>query len=223
MTNNQENLVKFNEELNLKRNKLNNFLLSKKVKKLDLKSKKCLEFILNDLYENNIDLEFIKIKPDDLSGLFDPTQKKIKLSNSSENIFWFSVLLHEYCHFRQWHEKTHSFYKLYEHLENYEPYELMIRCINSYNIELDCEKRVVSLIRKWKLPIDVKMYTRLANAYVLSHLYICLYGKKIDFNKLYTLLKIVPVSFRKINHYKFIKKHEKVFEKMVIKKCTQYY
>jgi hypothetical protein len=39
-------------------------------------------------------------------------------------------------------------------------------------MELDNEKRSVKLIKKWNLPIDTKIYTRKANAYVQYYNYL---------------------------------------------------
>jgi hypothetical protein len=42
---------------------------------------------------------------------------------------------------------------------------------HSRDLELDNEKRSVEMIKKWNLPIDVSVYTKKSNAYVLFYNY----------------------------------------------------
>ena len=77
---------------------------------------------------------------------------------------WVETLLHEYCHFLQWKEKSKLWIK----------YMKNPSIKNTTNLEIDCEKRTIKLIKKLKLEayIDVKKYAQGANSYItFYHIY----------------------------------------------------
>jgi len=97
-------------------------------------------------------------------------------------IEWISIFTHEYCHFLQWLDKDHI-WKKYDKLDsetlsaatNNKPIskkdlEYVINCAR--DLELDCEKRAVKLIKNRKLPIDLDGYIRDANIYIQYYNYI---------------------------------------------------
>jgi hypothetical protein len=97
------------------------------------------------------------------------------------------LLAHEYGHFRQWKEKREPYWITFGHpkakecgeksledvffkwLENRRELDketIKFSCDVSRDLELDCERVTVELIKKYNLPIDLEDYCRRANAYV---------------------------------------------------------
>jgi hypothetical protein len=100
---------------------------------------------------------------------------------------WGPIFAHEYCHFLQWKDKDQLWYD-YQSIsvdENYKIYhnlpiekDRLEFCLNTYrDVELDCEKRTVKLLKKYKVPVDITEYIRGANAYVHFYNYIKRYRK----------------------------------------------
>ncbi len=93
---------------------------------------------------------------------------------------WFEVLLHEYCHLRQkldgsWLEgpadawAPHTFDSWMAGKSNPTPDRLLEVTRSIQLCELDCERRAVGYIKRWKLPWDVEDYVRRSNVYVLTY------------------------------------------------------
>ena len=74
---------------------------------------------------------------------------------------WLSTMLHEFCHFLQWKKQTKC-WKQYRKDESIE---------SSANLERECEKMTIALIRKQKFDdiIDITTYIKSANAYILFY------------------------------------------------------
>jgi hypothetical protein len=107
------------------------------------------------------------------SGYFDDENKKIVVARKNIN-FW-GILAHEYCHFTQWSEQCgiwvkadieKSYYHFADFLNGKEVENINYHIDNLKNVELDNEKRTVELITKLKLPIDINLYIKKANAYI---------------------------------------------------------
>jgi len=93
---------------------------------------------------------------------------------------WLPILVHEYNHMHQWHEKIPGWVDA--KINGEEPYNIIDawigRQIEPTNevldtaihmcmwLEADCEERSAKCIEEYKLPIDVDTYTQKANAYV---------------------------------------------------------
>ena len=110
------------------------------------------------------------------SGFFD--QEINTLAVAIEDDGWFLVLLHEYCHFKQWQE---GLWSSEAHIaletgrdkwvlgqQEMTDYDVLKATRSIQECELDCEKRVVAMIQEHNLSVDTQEYTRLSNAYVLS-------------------------------------------------------
>lgn len=109
-------------------------------------------------------------------GEFDSSLRILEVSQKDN---FLGTLVHEYSHMRQWIEDSDIYKKMYKH---YEPYAVMHQWLyegkdykddvldNCFRlikeVELDCEKRAIKTIEKWKLPIDIKTYTKCAIAYI---------------------------------------------------------
>lgn len=124
---------------------------------------------------------------------------------------WGPIFAHEYCHFIQWKEKSAEWdhYRknvsssVYDKIFNNEPVdeEKMIQCLEACKqLELDCERRTVELLKKHKVPIDLKKYIRGANAYIHFYNHARYYREWYDLDKVPYYLKNLyahaPTSFR---------------------------
>jgi hypothetical protein len=117
------------------------------------------------------------------SGFFDD-QKKILACAIKRNDY-LGILAHEYCHLTQWADKCEPWmrareigsYQAWEKHINGESIEMDIHFEAMRDLELDNEKRTVRLIKKLGLPIDVRLYTKKANAYVMLYNYMRITGR----------------------------------------------
>lgn len=130
----------------------------------------------------------------------------------NKSVEWFPILIHEYCHFKQWKEPNSIFMRgnidLFYHFDEYISGKKvrLDRAIASKNhikkIEFDCDKRAINFIKKNKLPIDVEKYIKEAWLYLWYHdLAIKLKRwPKLNITKMITIPEIyeaLPSNFRK--------------------------
>jgi hypothetical protein len=121
-----------------------------------------------------------------VSGYFDEVDKVIKISILDEDFL--EVLVHEFCHFLQFSEGDPKYTRLFLNGENmldelwswldgYGEMETKRKNLifNSViEMERDCEKRTIELIKKYSLPIDLDNYKNNA----IMYLYYYTYAKK---------------------------------------------
>jgi hypothetical protein len=144
------------------------------------------------------------------SGYFDENSlvvatKKKKMED------WLDVLVHESCHLDQflagskvWTPDSDALNIVEDwiHGKNIKNKKLIKGFRNAIALELDCEKRSIKKIKKYKLPIDSKKYIQKANAYLFSYLYA--YVKKAWYPKPYENPKIylnMPKEFLSLDEY----------------------
>lgn len=137
------------------------------------------DVVLNFTEDETIDCDGIPV-----GGYFSADHPPI-LSLALGAPTWKETLIHEFCHLTQWAEEApcwsagildnngteasilvdYWFAGLVELNK-----DQLDRYFNSMiEVELDCEKRAVKMIRKHKIPFDVKLYIQRANAYVLCY------------------------------------------------------
>lgn len=121
-----------------------------------------------------------------VSGYFDEVDKVIKISVLDEDFL--EVLVHEFCHFLQFSEAEPKYTRLFLNEDNMlnEMWDWLDGDVefvtkrknlifNSViDMERDCEKRSVEMIKKYSLPIDLKEYQENA----ILYLYYYTYAKK---------------------------------------------
>lgn len=150
--------------------------------------------IIKELKNNNVKIKFVqsdsisidrkaKVKS---SGYFATTiinddEPEFVIAIKRPYLDWFGTFIHEYCHFKQWKENS-KLWRNYN-FDDVISVDLLVdfwlkkkmefnrRQLNSIidpiiNVEADCEKRVVKLIEKYKLPINKEDYIQKANAYI---------------------------------------------------------
>lgn len=167
------------------------------------------------------------------NGFFDDVVPNRKLAVATgDNVDWFWVFVHEYCHFTQWVEKAKvwtDYDKKVKHWheyctgENTDVVGMKMKLQNEYeavrNVELDCEKRVIKMIKKYNLPIDVESYTRNGNAYVYFYTHVRdnpgWYKKKAPY-KVKQILNIMPTKFLNANRYNKLPEN---YSKLVNRYC----
>lgn len=92
---------------------------------------------------------------------------------------WLDLYVHEYCHFLQQYYET-PIYRTYWKPLKYvissdrelqkKPVKLVKKHLNAIrHMETECCKMSIGLIKFYKLPIDVKMSSKISNAYIFYH------------------------------------------------------
>jgi hypothetical protein len=117
------------------------------------------------------------------SGFFREEEGKIAVAIGKPEEDWVATLAHEFSHFNQFKTRAKVWRNLtigssdagtLVELWIQKIIELNEKQIRKYisavrDLELDCEKRTVRLIRKFKLSTDTKTYTMEANAYIMFY------------------------------------------------------
>jgi hypothetical protein len=147
---------------------------------------------ITDLSEHNVKIKLLRsksvlIKEENIkvNGYWDDSAKEgptLVCAVRKPLDKWVPIFIHEYCHFLQWKEKT-PLWKENQDITAHDM-ELIIHnkpideetLTHSLNVarelELDCEKRVVKLLKKYKIPVSVEAYIQKANVYVHFYNYI---------------------------------------------------
>ena len=109
------------------------------------------------------------------SGYFDTKPLLLACSTGIVEQTWLGILLHEYCHLTQWAENCKAWQALdaspgmWGWLDG-KPIKNAIGAVEiTQEVEADCERRTVRLIREIGAPIDVEEYCRQANSYIHFH------------------------------------------------------
>lgn len=135
-----------------------------------------IELILNS------EEKFVFIDGDfQASGYFDGQKNKGVLGVGTNRPInnWLPVLVHESCHMDQWEQNIDLWknsndmpYNIFEDwlIGKRCNKEKAHKCINALrDLEIDCEKRAVKKILKYKLPICIKEYIQKANCYIFFY------------------------------------------------------
>lgn len=156
------------------------------------------------------------------SGYFSIGTRELVIATGNSK--WFETLLHEYCHFCQFVEeskvyrnyclakgKWHAWANKTVEIENKDKrwHFIAVR-----NLELDCERRVIKLIKKYNLPVDINDYCRKANVYLFDYKYRDLTRTPLRFiNNFSKLHSIIPAKLLRNKDYdKLPKKYKKLLE-----------
>ena len=153
-------------------------------------------------------------------GYFDTDDKK-ELVVAGKDRNWLMTLVHEYGHLTQWVENCKEWREA-ENIDNIDDWLNGIEVSNAKkalaktrDLELDNEKRAVQLIKQWGLPINTKIYTQKANAYVQYYNYLY-YTRRWHHpnnspSKNPKVYKQMPSTFS-MDYKKLSDKYRKVFE-----------
>ena len=186
-----------------------------------------IEMVQKDCLEHGVKLVLhskkkIKLaKNMDVSGYWDEGKMQLHVAIYTEE--WLTILAHEYGHFCQWKEgkfvsdkETDLFVDFDEWLRGTKELtqkRLLASCRMVQACELDCEKRALVLIKKFKLSNDYTLYIQKSNSYVLGYEVV---------RKLRMWFKSGPSKFSEINKlmkksfikdYKISKKQLEIIKK----------
>lgn len=109
-----------------------------------------------------------------VGGYFMGLTNRGELAVAKRSPKFLEIMVHEFCHLHQWAEAADVWVKSdasYVLVEEWLEFKTEVTNISKHldvcmELELDCEKRAVEMIRKWKLPIDLNLYRKGANAYM---------------------------------------------------------
>ena len=178
-------------------------------------------------------LDYVEWGDSKSNGFFDPESNRMAISIGKPVDKWLNTLVHESCHFDQWVQNC----KEWRDMMAYKPdactqlfdywvdgnkkitKEHAMKIVGVMrDLELDCERRTIEKIKKYKLPIDTKEYAKGAGAYIMFYNYIGKYkkwykiGKEPYNNK--KIRKLMPTNLRGKYHI-LIPKLEKLFKECV--------
>jgi len=145
---------------------------------------------LAEMIENKVDIKLPRTKKVSLvgslrcNGYFDlgPPQFCVGMKKPEKD--WLRIFVHEYCHFKQWIDKELVFtnFDKIDGMDNYDDWvnheaeltkKQILECTRAIQaLELNCEKRVVDMIKLFQLPINIHENICRANAYVLFYNYV---------------------------------------------------
>jgi hypothetical protein len=144
---------------------------------------KFLELVQEDCLKHGVEIVFhpnaeIKLSKNiDVSGYWNDEELKLCVAVYCEQ--WLTVLAHEYGHFCQWKENKFSDKATSQAYSDFDDWidkkkelsknRLEKTCELIQACELDCEKRALKLIKKYKLYKNHKLYIQKANSYVLGY------------------------------------------------------
>ena len=110
------------------------------------------------------------------SGYFDGENRELVVATN--RVDWLPILVHEFGHLTQWVENCKVWKNSGDSLGLVDDWlggksvkNIKKALGRSRDLELDNEKRSVKIIKEWNLPIDIKLYTQKANAYVQFYNY----------------------------------------------------
>jgi hypothetical protein len=204
---------------NIRRNNYCNLNISN----IPNKYHKFIQLVYTDCQYHKIKLRLVNKKnikcPDGVyvSGYFDEEYKTLKVAVKNSFDYWFPVLVHEYGHLLQWaYDKKmwncintsegHSVILIENWLNGKKINNITKHINNIRRLEIDCEKKVVSLIQKYNLPINIKEYIKSANAYIYLYTWLK-YTRKWCIQPPYTqneILEQMPTTF--IKNYGYMSK-----------------
>jgi hypothetical protein len=111
-------------------------------------------------------------------GYFDDENKTLAVATGGRTQEQcLALLVHEYNHLLQWANKSKywcgdsdGFLLWLEGKNNrWNDKKINHHFLKTVGVEWDCERQSVKMIKKWKLPINLKSYIQQANAYVGSY------------------------------------------------------
>ena len=123
-----------------------------------------------------------KIEGNKVGGYFSDEDNEIVITSKDG---WDEILVHEFCHYLQCKEKSKYWTNL--DIDNTNCLDLMWKWLNNEielskpkldmifarvrDMELDCERRTVKLIKQFNMTIDIKEYICQANIYIYYYNY----------------------------------------------------
>lgn len=135
---------------------------------------------INEMIKHGISIHLTQRKNNSkhASNYFDPDKKEfvVNFFGDYSRKYFLETFLHEYCHFKQMIDTKFNMTQYDKACEIFNDWlefkrdSCPLRVIRLVQkLELDCEKRAVKLIQKYKLPINIPDYIKQSNVYILSY------------------------------------------------------
>lgn len=116
------------------------------------------------------------------NGYFCPTDKILAVATRKPQSEWLPIFIHESCHLDQsihdlyqWEKWNVGYTMFFEWLDGKTELDkkTLIKCCQDIiECELDCEKRTVEKMKLYDVDINRTWYTRMANLYLYSYVYL---------------------------------------------------
>lgn len=149
-----------------------------------------ISFVKEECKKNSVKIKpykrsYIKLTDNiKCGGFFDDGSdlklRKATLAFAQGREDFLELMVHEYCHMTQWIDgielwevSADSLTVVDEWLSGVDHLAMLVEVsLNKLReLELDNEKRSVEIFKEWDLPVDVDLYIRKSNAYVLFYNY----------------------------------------------------
>lgn len=136
---------------------------------------------LQELIAKGVSIHLIaKDKVGKWSGYFDDTAPELKMATGKPKEEWLPIFVHEYCHFLQWQDENFSDDHIdWDAIEEWTDGNKKMKreaivplLYGARDVELDCEKRTLELIRRYNLPVCQEDYTKRANSYIMFYTFL---------------------------------------------------
>lgn len=146
------------------------------------------------------------------AGYFDSGDKVLAAATGhTDTEHWLGIMVHETCHMDQYLEDPLQ-WKQWEKSPDLDEWlggtefsknKLEKSINNTQSLEYDCERRAVRKIKKYKLPLDIKVYIQKANSYIQFFQYLKTTRKWPVPGKLYNkkIYSKLPSEFSKLESY----------------------
>lgn len=198
---------------------------------------KFLDHVHSHLRKNKFKLilhmDNLKIGKNNVSGYFSEDTREIVISIKEEN--WLEILVHEYNHFLQFINNEEKYIlinqgesnflnELWEWLDgnielNTNRKNLLFKTVQ--DMELDCERKSVEMIKQFNLPIDTEEYISIAHIYIFYYMFAkknrCWFSENATIKDIMTegnlqnLSLDIDFSTLPENYIKIFEKHSKKF------------
>lgn len=108
------------------------------------------------------------------NGYFQDEEPEFAVACGQSFDSWFNIFIHESSHMDQWIEQCPEWVTSdiddmltdwLEHDREFPESQLINANQVTIQAEVDCDRRVLKKIEKWKLPINIQKYAQVANAY----------------------------------------------------------
>jgi hypothetical protein len=159
---------------------------------------------------------FVKVNGQNCAGYFSESDKEVVVCTNHSK--WIGTLVHEFSHVQQWVAQVDVWMncKITDLIDAEEiislwleeKIELTEEQLKDYidrviDLELDCEMRTVEHIKKFKLPLNVRNYTKKANVYLRFYKAVATHRKWTN-KDIYVakIWKSMPSTFKKLDYHK---------------------
>jgi len=159
-----------------------------KLSSMDENTQKFLDYVDSSLKKSRfkliLSMSDVNVGRISVGGSFDESAKELNVGISDPDFL--EILVHEFNHFLQWAEQSPIYLKISDDNPSMSeqlwdwldgdielPKERVSKIIQSViDMELDCERRSVKMIKEFSLPIDIKEYIFVAYTYLNFYNYV---------------------------------------------------